>query len=319
MNVADRPIRIQQWPASSVQRFVWQALDWLGTSALWLCAAVSILVSLGILVLLLIGAAEFFVALVARPDQSPLNFFTDTQWSPSFADQHFGIWPLLHGTLMVTLGAALLAVPLGLPTALYLSEFASPRFRSAAKPVLEVISGVPSIVFGYVAVVFISPLIRRVHPEADFFNAASAAIVVAVMVLPMLITLSVEALRSVPNSLRNAAYAVGASEFDVTFRVTLPAAAPGVMAAFLLAVSRAVGETMAVTMAAGMRPAITLNMFSSIETMTAAIVHMTSGDTPKDSIEYKSIFAIGLTLFCLTLFMNSIAHQAMRQIRRRHL
>jgi phosphate transport system permease protein len=218
----------------------------------------------------------------------------------------------------VAVGASVVAVPIGLGTAIYLSEYAGPRLRDVIKPVLEILAGIPSVVYGYLAIVLVSPVIRRLFPTADVFNAASAAIVVGIMVLPMIVSLSEDVLRSVPRSLREAAYALGANKFDVTLRVVVPAALSGIMAAFLLAFARAIGETMAVTLAAGMTPNLTLNPLASIQTMTAFIVQVSLGDAPAGTLEHKSIFAVGLGLFAITMAVNLAAQWVLRRMREQY-
>jgi phosphate transport system permease protein len=221
--------------------------------------------------------------------------------------QHFGILPLLCGTLLGTAGAAVVALPIGLGAAIYLSEYASPTVREVVKPILEVLAGIPSVVFGFLAVVSISPIIRDWFPSANVFNAASASIVVGFMILPMVVSLSEDVLRSVPRSLREAAYALGATKLDVTVKVIVPAAISGIIASFLLALSRAIGETMAVALAAGASPKMTLNPLESIETMTAYIVRISQGDIPAGTLEYRTIFAVGLALFAVTMLLNVLA------------
>jgi len=265
------------------------------------CASISIFTTVSIVLILLLESIKFFA------DVSLITFLTDTKWTPLFADKHFGILPLLCGTMLVAIGSATLAIPLGLGTAIYLSEYATPTFRQVVKPLLEILAGIPSVVYGYFAVVFISPLIRRMIPDADVFNAANACVVVGIMILPMIVSLSEDALRSVPISLREGAYALGSTKFDVTVRVVVPAALSGIIASFLLAVSRAVGETMAVTLAAGATPRATINPLQSIQTMTAYIVQVSQGDTPAGTLEYRTIFAVGLTLFLCTMAMNLLA------------
>ncbi|SNQ59336.1 phosphate ABC transporter permease subunit PstC [Candidatus Methanoperedens nitratireducens] len=266
--------------------------------ALFLCALVSILTTLGIVLVLIFEAFSFF-------EEVPiLEFLTGTTWAPTYRPQHFGVLPLINGTLMIAVGAAVIAIPLGIASATYLSEYASPRVRQTVKPVLEILAGVPTVVYGYFAISFITPLLREVVPEANIFNAASASIVVGIMILPMVSSLSEDAMRAVPRALREGAYALGATRFEVSTKIVTPAALSGILASFILAISRAVGETMAVTLAAGATPKITLNFFESIQTMTAYIVQVSMGDTPFGSIEYKTIFAVGMVLFVMTLFMN---------------
>ncbi len=266
--------------------------------ALFLCAAISIFVTVGILFTLLSETISFF------GDVSIVEFLFGTTWSPTFTPSHFGVLPLINGTLLVAIGSSIIALPLGISSAIYLSEYAGERVRGVLKPVLEVLAGVPTIVYGYFAVMFITPLIRRVAPETDVFNAASACIVVGIMILPMVSSLSEDALRSVPRALREGAYALGSTKYEVTTKVVVPSALSGILASFILAVSRAIGETMAVTLAAGATPNMTLNIFESIQTMTAYIVQVSLGDTPAGSVAYKTIFAIGMVLFTMTLVMN---------------
>jgi phosphate transport system permease protein len=280
--------------------------------ALMACAGVSVLTTVGIVVVLLVESAQFF------REVSLFEFLTDTRWSPLLKPQHFGILSLFCGTLLVTGGAALVAIPIGLGTAIYLSEYASPMVREIVKPVLEVLAGIPSVVYGYMAVVSISPLIRGTFDSAGVFNAASASIVVGFMILPMVVSLSEDVLRSVPRSLREAAYALGATKLDVTMRVVVPAALSGIVASFLLAISRAIGETMAVTLAAGATPKLTLNPLESIQTMTAYIVQVSQGDTPAGTIEYRTIFAVGLALFVSTMLLNIVAQWILTRMREKY-
>ncbi|WP_339728853.1 phosphate ABC transporter permease subunit PstC [uncultured Gimesia sp.] len=276
--------------------------------SLFLCASISVLVTVGIVFVLLYESVQFFF------DVSIVDFLTGTRWTPLLKPQHFGILPLMCGTMLVAGGAAIVAVPIGLGTAIYLSEYASPRFRDIVKPMLEILAGIPSVVYGYLAVVFVSPIIRYVFPSAGVFNAASACIVVGIMILPMIISLSEDILQSVPLSLRGAAFALGANKFEVTVRVVVPAALSGIIASFLLAISRAIGETMAVTLAAGATPKLTLNPLESIQTMTAYIVQVSQGDTPTGTVEYRTIFAVGLTLFITTMCMNILAQYILSRV-----
>jgi phosphate transport system permease protein len=222
------------------------------------------------------------------------------------------------GTGLVAIGSAIIAIPVGLGAAIYLSEYASPGVRDVLKPVLEILAGIPSVVFGYLALVFISPLIREVFPQADIFNALSGCIVVAIMILPMIVSLSEDVLRAVPRSLREGAYALGATKLDVTTSVVVPAALSGIMASFLLAIARAVGETMAVTLAVGKRPQLTLNPLHSNQTMTAFNVETTKGDTPRGTLEFQTIFAVGLALFAATLVLNVLAQWVLKCMREQY-
>jgi phosphate transport system permease protein len=281
-------------------------------AALLACAFVSILTTVGIVVVLLVEAAQFF------REVSIVEFLTDTKWTPLFRPQHFGILPLFCGTMLVSIGAIIVALPIGLGTAIYLSEYATNPVREVVKPILEILAGIPSVVFGFLAVVLISPMIREVFPSANVFNAASASVVVGFMILPMIVSLSEDVLRSVPLSLREAAYALGATKLDVTVKVVLPAAISGIVASFLLAISRAIGETMAVALAAGASPKMTLSWLDSIQTMTAYIVQVSQGDTPAGSLEYRTIFAVGLALFVVTMALNILAQWFVSRMREKY-
>lgn len=276
---------------------------------LLLFSVVSILTTVGIVVVLVQEAVGFFL------EVSPWEFLTGTRWAPLIQPQSFGILPLLAGSTLVAVGAALVALPIGLLTAIYLSEYAHDRVRKIVKPALEILAGIPTVVYGYFALTFVTPLIRMLVPETDIFNAASASVVVGIMIIPMVSSLSEDALSSVPNTLRHGAYALGATKYEVSTRTVLPAALSGVIASFILALSRAIGETMAVTIAAGATPKLTLNPFTSVQTMTAYIVQVSKGETPYGTIEYKTIFAVGLVLFLITLAMNAISIRVLRRFR----
>ncbi|THE65885.1 phosphate ABC transporter permease subunit PstC [Salinadaptatus halalkaliphilus] len=269
------------------------------------CAFVTVATTVAIIAVLVEGAIDFFSAV------SIVEYLTGTNWSPRAADDpSFGVLPLVWGTLMITVGAALIAVPVGTLTAIYLSEYASPRVRSVVKPVLEILAGIPTIVYGFFAISFITPILQGLGgrvpllPEPGTFNAAAAAIVVGIMIIPMVSSISEDAMSSVPDSLRNAAYGLGATKFEVSTQVVLPASLSGIVAAYILAVSRAIGETMAVALAAGALPQLTRNPFEEIQTMTAYMVEIGTGDASVGSIGYQSLFAIGLTLFVMTFLMN---------------
>ncbi len=276
---------------------------------LLLCASLSILTTAGVILVLGVESVRFF-------RQVPVfDFLTGTRWTPLLDPRSFGVLPLVSGTLLVVVGAALVAVPLGLGSAIYLSEYASPRGRHLLKPILEVLAGIPTVVYGYFALTFVTPVLQQILPQTQVFNAASAAIVVGIMILPMVASLCDDALRAVPDSLRYAAHALGATPMEVSTRVVVPSALSGVLAAFVLAASRAIGETMAVTLAAGATPRMTLNPLESIQTMTAYIVQVSLGDTPNGTIEYQTIFAVGALLFVITLGMNVVAHKILRRYR----
>jgi len=276
---------------------------------LFICAATSILTTIGIVFTLFSESFQFFKHV------SIVDFFTQTKWNPLMAPKAYGIWPLLSGTLMITLIACLVAIPVGLAAAIYLSEYAPRRVRKLIKPILEVLAGVPTIVYGYFALTFMTPLLQNIIPGLPVFNALSAGIVVGIMIIPMVSSLSEDAMTAVPRSLRDGAYALGATKFEVALKIVLPASFSGVVSASVLAFSRAIGETMIVTVAAGATPKLTANPLESIQTMTAYIVQVSSGDTQHGSIEYGSIFAVGMTLFVITLLLNIVAQKLAKRFR----
>lgn len=267
-------------------------------SGLALCALLSIVTTVAIIFVLASESFGFFQQV------SPAEFLFGTSWVPLFEPSSYGVLPLLWGTMIVTIGAALIAIPAGLASATYLSEYASPKVRTVVKPVLELLAGIPTVVYGYFALTFVTPVLKILIPEIQVFNALSGAIVVGIMILPMIATLSDNALRAVPDTLRQAAYAMGATSYEVTSQVVVPAALSGVMASFLLAISRAIGETMAVTLAAGATPNLSLSLTESIQTMTAYIVQVSMGDTPAGGIAYQTLFAVAALLFVITLLIN---------------
>ncbi len=276
---------------------------------LFACGGVSILTTAGIVVVLVWESLGFFT------EVSPWEFLTGTKWTPLFKPQNFGVLPLVAGSMLVAVGASLVALPVGLASAIYLAEYAPARARKVLKPILEILAGIPTVVYGYFALTFITPLIRHVFPETGVFNAASAAIVVGIMIIPMVASLSEDAIFAVPRSLREASYGLGANKFETVTRVVVPAALSGIVASFILAISRAIGETMAVTLAAGATPKLTVNPLESIQTMTAYIVQVSLGDTPFGTIEYRTIFAVGLLLFAITLSMNILSRIILRRFR----
>ena len=277
--------------------------------ALLLCCVVSILTTVGIVSVL------FFEAFLFFREVSILEFITGTKWTPLFASQHFGIWPLLTGTLLTTVGAMLVALPLGLLSAIYLSEYAPDALRQVLKPVLEVLAGIPTVVYGFFALLFVTPLLRGISEDIAIFNALSPAIVMGIMILPMVSSLSEDSMRAVPRSLREAAYALGATKLEVATRVVVPAALSGIVAAFILAMSRAIGETMIVAIAAGSNPDFTLNPLVPIQTMTGYIVQVILGDAPTGTLAHKTIFAVGSSLFLITLGMNLVSQAVIRRFR----
>jgi phosphate transport system permease protein len=276
---------------------------------LFISALITVLTTIGIVLVLLTETFQFF------KEVSIIEFLTNDKWTPQFAEKNFGILPLVNGTLMVTFIASIVAIPIGLGSAIYLSEYAPDRVRKVVKPILEILAGVPTIVYGYFALTFITPLIRTFLPETSIYNALSASIVVGIMILPMVASLSEDAMLAVPKRLRDGAYALGATRFEVALKVVVPAALSGIIASFVLALSRAIGETMIVTIAAGALAQLTLNPLESIQTMTAFIVNISLGDVPHGSIESRSIFAVGMTLFVLTLGLNLIAQFISRRFK----
>jgi phosphate transport system permease protein len=275
--------------------------------ALLLCASVTVLTTIGIIATLLSQSLGFF------REVSVWEFLTGTQWTPLFRPQHFGVLPLISGTVLVAAIAGAVAIPTGLVSAIYLSEYASDRVRRVVKPMLEVLAGIPTVVYGYFALTFVTPLLQDVIPGLLVFNALSAGIVMSVMILPTIASLSEDAMVAVPLSLRQAAYALGATRFEVATRVVVHGALSGIVASFILAISRAVGETMLVTIAAGATPRLTLDPTQSIQTMTAYIVQVSLGETPHGTVVYDTIFAVGLVLFAMTLVMNVVAQWVVRR------
>lgn len=292
------------------RRLMRRAREWPIHAFLFACALISIATTLGIVVVLVEETANFF------GEVSMIEFLTDTRWTPLFPDKHFGILPLLSATLLMSAGAMVVAVPLGLAAAIYLSEYAPAGLRAVVKPVLEVLAGIPTVVYGYFALTFITPnIIQPLFVDAGVFNAASASIAMGIMILPMVSSLSEDAMRAVPQSLREGGYGLGANQFEVATRVVVPAALSGIVAACILAVSRAVGETMIVTIAAGNQPNLSWNPLEAMQAMTAFIVQVSLGDTPRGTIEYSTIFAVGLMLFLTTLLMNIASQWLLHRFR----
>jgi len=281
---------------------------------LFVSAAISILTTLGIVFVLARESLLFF----STPEVSLVEFLTGTKWQPHI--QQFGIWPLLTATLVTSTIAMAVALPLGIAVAIYLSEYASRRARGILKPTLEILAGIPTVVFGYFALTFMTPLLRSVFGRdvIEIYNTASAGIVIGILILPLVSSMSEDALSAVPRSLREAGLAMGATRLETALRVVVPAAFSGIMAAFIVGISRAVGETMVVALAAGAGPAFTLNPFKGAETMTGHIVRISGGDLSYDSIDYDSIFAIGLMLFIMTLGLNIISQAIVRRYREKY-
>lgn len=278
---------------------------------LLLCALVSILTTLGIVFTLIVETFRFF------QDVPFVDFITGTEWTALFhgSQQQFGVLPLITGTLLVTVGAATVAIPIGLASAIYLSEYAPDRLRRVLKPILEILAGIPTVVYGFFAFTFVTPFLRNFLPEMGVFNALSASIVVGIMILPMIASLSEDAMSSVPRGIREAAYAMGSTKLEVSLRVVVPAALSGIIASFVLGLSRAIGETMIVTLAAGATPQMTFDPTESIQTMTAYMVQAAMGDISYGSTVYKSIYAVGMTLFVFTLVMNLLAQYISRRFK----
>lgn len=241
------------------------------------------------------------------------QFLTDTQWTPLFTNKHYGILPLLCGTLLTTIIALIVAVPVGLISAIYLSEYASARVRSSIKPFMEILAAIPTVVYGYFALLFVTPLLKKIIPGLSGFNAFSAGFVMGVMIIPLVSSLSEDAMHAVPMGLREGAYALGSQKIQVAFRIVFPAALSGITASIILAVSRAIGETMIVAIAAGQQPNFTFNPLVPVETITAYIVQISLGDTPHGTLEYKTIFVCGLTLFVLTFLLNIVSFKLKRR------
>lgn len=278
---------------------------------LFLCGAISILTTLGIVYELGKEAMLFF----ASKEVSLVQFITGTKWQPQILE--FGIWPLVTATIITSAIAMCIALPLGLSVAIYLSEYASLRTRNFLKPTLEVLAGIPTVVYGYFALTFITPMLRNLFGRdiVEIYNTASAGIVMGILILPLISSISEDALRAVPNSLREAAYGLGATKLETAIKVVVPAALSGISAAFIIGISRAIGETMIVAIAAGAGPNFTLNPFRAAETMTGHIVRISGGDLSYDSLDYNSLFAIGLLLFLLTFALNLISQSIVRRFR----
>jgi phosphate transport system permease protein len=278
-----------------------RTLEWIIERLLFLCAALSVLTTAGIISVLAFETYEFL------REVPILEFLTGTEWTPLFANQHFGVLPLVVGTLLVSSIAMVVALPMGVLTAVYLSEYSPSGFRRVVKPILEILAGVPTVVYGYFALTFVTPLLQQFFPSLSGFNALSPGLVMGLMILPLVSSLSEDAMRAVPRGLREGSYALGATRMQTALKVVVPAAFSGITAAFILAASRAIGETMIVAIAAGQQPRLTGNPFVPIETMTAYIVQVSLGDTPQGTIEYRTIFAVGMLLFLMTFGLNLVS------------
>ncbi|MDG0866278.1 phosphate ABC transporter permease subunit PstC [Candidatus Lucifugimonas marina] len=286
------------------------AVTWILRAA----ALISILTTVGIVIILVAQSSGFFA------EVSIWEFLLGTEWAPLFSPQKFGVLSLVSGTLLVALIAGIVSLTLGLGAAIFLSEYAPEKLRRVLKPILEVLAGIPTVVYGYFALTFVTPILQNIfgHDQVIVFNALSAGLVMGLMIMPMVSTLSEDAMVAVPRSLRDAAYALGATRFEVSTKVVIPAALSGIVASFILGVSRAIGETMIVKIAAGATPNLTLNPLESVQAMTAYIVQVSLGETPQGSLEYKTIFAVGLLLFVMTLGMNIVGRWVISRFRQQY-
>jgi len=279
---------------------------------LFVCAAITLLTTLGIIWVLLSQSYNFF------KEVSIIDFITDKEWTPLFSEKHFGIAPLLAGTLLTTLIALLVALPLGLTIAIYLNEYAHKGFRKAVKPLLEILAAVPTVVYGFFALVVVTPFLQSIWPSISGFNSISAGVVMGIMIIPFVSSLSEDALFAVPNALRQASYGMGATRLQTAFKVLVPSASSGIIASIILAFSRAIGETMIVAVAAGQQPQLTMDPTVPIQTITSYIVQVSSGDVQHGSLEYNTIFAAGLALFIFTFILNNISFWINKKFRQEY-
>ena len=309
---SDTPLeRISTGAEGRVLRASWRKVlpERVITVIMVLCTMMSVLTTVGIVLILLFQALPFF------GEVSFIEFITGTRWTPLFQSKHFGVLALVSATVLIALLSMFVALPLGLLSAIFLSEYAPETVRRIVKPVLEVLAGIPTVVYGYFALLFVTPILQSISEDILVFNAMSASIVMGIMILPMVASLSEDAMRAVPRALREAAYGLGATKLEVSTRVVVPAALSGIVSAFILAVSRAIGETMIVTVAAGNIANFTFNPFVAIQTMTAFIASVSTGDTPTGTLEHKTIFAVALLLFAITLVMNLLSQYVVRRFR----
>lgn len=270
---------------------------------------ISIFITISILFILFKESTLFFA------NVSPVEFFTGKQWTPLLKPQHFGIIPLVSGTFLIVFFSSIISIPIGLLSAIYLSEYSNKKVRKVIKPILEILAGIPSIVYGFFALNIITPILKNLIPQTNIYNALSAAIVVGIMTIPMVLSLSEDSMQAVPKSLREAAYALGLTKIEVVFGVVIPASISGIISSFILAISRAVGETMIVALAAGSTPKLTLNPLESIQTMTGFIVQVSQGDIAKGTIEAQTLYAVAMLLFIMTLVMNMLSRYAADKFR----
>ncbi len=280
--------------------------------ALLSSALVTIAITAGIILVLSVEAIIFF------SEVSIVDFLTDTQWTPLFADKHFGILPLLSGTLLTSFIAIAFAVPVGLSISIYISEYAPKSFRKTIKPALELLAAVPTVVYGFFALTVVTPFLQTIIPGLSGFNALSAGLVMGIMIIPFISSLSEDALHAVPNSLREAAYGMGSTKLQNAFKVMVPAASSGIIVSVILAISRAIGETMIVAIAAGQQPRLTLDPTVPIETITAYIVQVSLGDVQHGSLEYRTIFAAGITLFIFTFLLNTVSYRIRKKFQEKY-
>lgn len=275
-------------------------------------ALITIAVTIGIILVLAIEAVNFF------KEVSIFDFFTDTQWTPLFTEKHYGILPLLTGTLLTSFIAISVALPIGLSISIYLSEYAPRSFRKTIKPLLELLAAVPTVVYGFFALVVVTPFLQQFIPNLSGFNSLSAGIVMGIMIIPFVSSLSEDALYAVPKALREASYGMGATRLQTAFKVVVPAASSGIIVSIILAISRAIGETMIVAIAAGQQPRLTLDPTVPVETITAFIVQVSLGDVQHGSLEYRTIFAAGITLFVFTFLLNTLSFQIRKKFRQKY-
>jgi phosphate transport system permease protein len=270
---------------------------------------VSIFITISILFILFKESALFFT------EVSPIEFFTGKQWTPLLKPQHFGVLPLVSGTFLIVLFSSIISIPIGLLSAIYLSEYSNKQVRKVIKPIIEILAGIPSIVYGFFALNIITPILKNIIPQTNIYNALSAAIAVGIMTIPMVLSLSEDSMQAVPKSLREGAYALGLTKLEVVFGVVIPASISGIISSFILAISRAVGETMIVALAAVSTPKLTLNPLESIQTMTGFIVQVSQGDIAKGTIEAQTLYAVAMLLFVMTLVMNMLSRYAANKLR----
>ena len=275
-------------------------------------ALITIAITVGIVSVLAFEAVRFF------SEVSIFDFFTDTQWTPLFTDKHYGILPLLSGTLLTSFIAISVALPIGLSISIYLSEYAPKSFRKTVKPLLELLAAVPTVVYGFFALIVVTPFLQGIIPNLSGFNSLSAGIVMGIMIIPFVSSLSEDALHAVPTSLREASYGMGATKLQTAFKVAVPAASSGIIVSIILAISRAIGETMIVAVAAGQQPRLTLDPTVPVETITAYIVQVSLGDVQHGSIEYRTIFAAGITLFVFTFLLNTLSYRIRKKYQEKY-